>query len=355
MSNVSPLPSPAERKERRRLHLREVTQDSVEAPEAPRDPASLLGATLRAARLGRGEDAASVASTLRMRRDQLEAIEEDDFAKLPGRTYAVGFVRAYARYLGLDAEAMVQRFKDESASREIAKPVELVFPEAPEERRVMLPNGSLLIWAMLIAIVIYGISYLTMPARKQPATTASADVPAVIIEDPAPAPASEPGASTTLDVWRPVSSEPPVTYVAGEAMLPANDAPSTTEILVDDRTLPAATFTIAQVTDVTAHQSQTPDAATSRITLTALELTYIQIRDPTQRGKRGVLVSRLLNPGESYAAPDRVGLIMQTGNAGGLQVAVDGRVLGVLGKRGEVITRIPLDASYFLERLAASQ
>jgi hypothetical protein len=46
---------------------------------------------------------------------------------------------------------------------------------------------------------------------------------------------------------------------------------------------------------------------------------------------------------------------MQTGNAGGLQVEVDGRSLGVFGKSGEVITRIPLDPSYFLEHMAASQ
>jgi hypothetical protein len=46
---------------------------------------------------------------------------------------------------------------------------------------------------------------------------------------------------------------------------------------------------------------------------------------------------------------------MQTGNAGGLQVEVDGRVIGVVGKRGEVITRMPLEASYFLDRIAATQ
>jgi cytoskeleton protein RodZ len=136
-------------------------------------------------------------------------------------------------------------------------------------------------------------------------------------------------------------------------MLPASDAPVSTQILTDDQPVPAATIAIAQVTDIPPSQPQAAD--TSRIVLTALELTYIQVRDPSQRGRRGVLVSRLLNPGESYSAPDQAGLIMQTGNAGGLQVAVDGRVLGVLGKRGEVITRIPLDPSYFLERIATSQ
>jgi len=67
------------------------------------------------------------------------------------------------------------------------------------------------------------------------------------------------------------------------------------------------------------------------------------------------LIDRVLKAGESFQAPDRAGLVMQTGNAGGLQVEVDGRSIGVLGKSGEVITRIPVDPSYFLERTAASQ
>ena len=112
-------------------------------------------------------------------------------------------------------------------------------------------------------------------------------------------------------------------------------------------------FTVAQV-GVTG-TAASPQTDASRITFKALEPAYIQIKDPRLRGSRAVLVSRVLNAGESYQAPNRAGLVMQTGNAGGLQVEVDGRVIGVLGKGGEVITRIPLDPSYFLERIAASQ
>jgi cytoskeleton protein RodZ len=67
------------------------------------------------------------------------------------------------------------------------------------------------------------------------------------------------------------------------------------------------------------------------------------------------LVSRVLESGETYLPPARAGLVMQTGNAGGLQVEVDGRVIGVMGKNGEVIPRMPVDASYFLERVATQQ
>jgi cytoskeleton protein RodZ len=358
MSNVSQLQTFEERKEKRRLHLREVTSDGEQVEEAsvaqdaePEEPKETPGDVLRTARTARGEDVATVAAKLKMRRDQLEAIESGDYAKLPGRTYVFGFVRTYARYLGLDAEALVQRIKDESAGDADVKAATLVFPEATEERQ-MLPNGSILIWAMLIAMVIYGITYLTMPDRKS-ATTAKADQPAVVVEDAkAVAPQTE---SSIVDAWRAATSEPPVTYVAGAEVLPESNDVEEPRLLTDDPALPReVAFEIAQVTDI-AVSSAPAQTTGSRVTFKALEATYIQIKDPKQRGGRAVLVSRVLNPGESYEAPNRTGLVMQTGNAGGLQVEVDGRVIGVLGKGGEVITRIPLDPSYFLERIAASQ
>lgn len=353
MSNVSQLQEAVERKERRRLHLREVETAADQSPDAgtsESESKETLGQFLRDARAARGEEVSLIAAKLKMRAEQLAAIEADDYAKLPGRAYAVGFVRAYARYLGLDADAMVQRFKDESAATDAAKPVELVFPEAVDEPR-MLPNGSILIWAMLIALLIYGISYLTMPSRKA-ATSAKADIPAVIIEEPSAA--AKPEVSVT-EAWRPVSTEPPVAYVNGTQVLPAADAPEASGLLAADAT-PALTFAIAQVGEVAVDSNPTaPAAGASRITLKALEPTYIQIRDTQLRGRAGILVARVLNTGESFQAPDRTGLVMQTGNAGGLQVEVDGRALGVLGKSGEVITRIPVDPSYFLERLATTQ
>ncbi len=107
MSNVSQLQTEIERKERRRLHLREVTADGAsesevmaETPEQTEEPLEAkepFGAVLRAARVARGEDSATAAAKLKIRREQLEAIENGEYEKLPGRTYVVGFVRSYAR------------------------------------------------------------------------------------------------------------------------------------------------------------------------------------------------------------------------------------------------------------------
>lgn len=371
MSNVSQLQTEIERKERRRLHLREVTADGaievdgVDKPEQSEEPLEAkepFGAVLRAARVARGEDTATAAAKLKIRREQLEAIENGEYEKLPGRTYVVGFVRSYARYLELDADAIVQRFKDESAGEQIAKPVDLTFPEAPEEHRV-LPNPSLLVWAMLIAMVIYGISYLTMPGRKGP-TTAKADPNAIIIEDPKTAkPVEQASVSDTWSAPQPKPTEQaeqqndPTTFVSGAQVLAESETSEPAPLWTGDPVHAAdMKSALTQLTDLASVAVALPaSTADSRITFKAVEETYLKIRDPKQSGAEAVLIERVLQPGESYQVPARTGLTMKTGNAGGLQVEVDGRAMGPLGKRGEVITRIPVDPSYFLDRLAVSQ
>ena len=48
----------------------------------------------------------------KIRKLYLQALENDDFAVLPPRIYAIGFVKNYARFLGLDEEILVRQFKE---------------------------------------------------------------------------------------------------------------------------------------------------------------------------------------------------------------------------------------------------
>src|SRR5262245_5102962 len=94
-----------------RLKLVETPPDPVEAPDAR--ALQRVGATLREERERRGWNVPELAQHLKIRRVHLEAIEAGRFAALPGPTYAVKFVRAYAEALGLDPDEMVRRFRDE--------------------------------------------------------------------------------------------------------------------------------------------------------------------------------------------------------------------------------------------------
>lgn len=51
-----------------------------------------------------------ISAATRIRRSYLEALERDDFVKLPSRPFVVGFLRAYARYIGIDEDDVVTRY-----------------------------------------------------------------------------------------------------------------------------------------------------------------------------------------------------------------------------------------------------
>ncbi len=93
-----------------------------------------VGALLHASRLRCGEDLRDVAQILRIRYVHLEAMEAGRFEDLPGPAYAIGFVRAYAKHLGLDADEVVKRFRAETTN--IGEAPELSFP-------VPVPEGGI--------------------------------------------------------------------------------------------------------------------------------------------------------------------------------------------------------------------
>ena len=83
---------------------------------APTDlPVVTVGQELSNARQRKGKRLSDVWLVLKIRPDQLVAIEEGRFDVLPGRVYAIGYVRSYAAHLGLDADRLVERLKAELA------------------------------------------------------------------------------------------------------------------------------------------------------------------------------------------------------------------------------------------------
>ncbi|MCA1588036.1 MAG: helix-turn-helix domain-containing protein [Chloroflexi bacterium] len=72
-----------------------------------------LGEMLRSARESRGLDRARIERDTRIRERYLSALERGAYDELPGDVYARGFLRTYARYLGLDPDAMVAVYRIE--------------------------------------------------------------------------------------------------------------------------------------------------------------------------------------------------------------------------------------------------
>ena len=89
----------------------------------------------------------------------------------------------------------------------------------------------------------------------------------------------------------------------------------------------------------------TPGAG-SRIELRAIDETWVQVTAPD-----GVAVlTHILLPGDVYHVPDRDDLMLDTGNAGGLEIRVDGELLPPLGGAGAVVRDVLLSVESLIRR-----
>jgi cytoskeletal protein RodZ len=94
-----------------------------------------LGETLRQARLDKGVSLADAARDTRIRRSYLEALEGEDAAALPPPVYTRGFLRTYADYLGLNAQAMVDLYQPVSR-REPSPTLRAAIPRVAIPRQI---------------------------------------------------------------------------------------------------------------------------------------------------------------------------------------------------------------------------
>lgn len=117
------------------------------------------------------------------------------------------------------------------------------------------------------------------------------------------------------------------------------DAPAATTVAMPQKNEPS----ISPVSSGNASEN-------AKVTLNATDDVWIEIRDE----KNKILVSKTLKKGETYAVPDKDGLVMHTGNAAGLTIKVDEEALPPLGEKGMTRRNISLDPKKLLQDKSAS-
>lgn len=149
-----------------------------------------LGARLKAQRHAMGLSLDEAAKRSGVRREFLSALERHDLGALPTVGYGLGYVRAYARVLGLDTVQAVADFK-----RDSEVPHDLNRPHSPHfvpKRRLRLPRGTIPALGVVSAVVMLGTWY-----GVQLETVASPD-PAVVTFNPDAVEESLPTPDTVL-------------------------------------------------------------------------------------------------------------------------------------------------------------
>ena len=356
----------------------------IDEQRAPQDGLHYdgVGASLRHARERLGLDLTDIALALRIQQGHLDALERGRFHELPGPTYAVGFVRSYARYLRLDGEAAVEQFKAETS---IAPgPGRLVAPEPIGEAR--RPRGLLIAISLLLAAMVYG-GWMWLQERDRltlervsapPQSAPQASIPSPPPPETAPTPAAETesarvGPSTppapepqsaaapaaavpTAPAEAPASIDPApaIAAPAGPAAVPQGAAEDEEESTPPPSPnslpgTPPAALPPPQVAAATpAGTGQTYGAANhdARVVIRATAESWVQVKGADNE----ILLTRTLRPGDTYLAPNRSDITLWTGNAGALEILLDGTSLPPLGGMGVPKRGISLDPA----RLAAT-
>jgi cytoskeleton protein RodZ len=305
---------------RKRIHLREISGDA----DAPLET---VGQDLRAARLRRGDDLASVSRVLKIRKDHLEALEEDRLEALPGRTYAVGFVRSYADYLGLDPVQCVERFKGEIAGRQDSSQPAPIAQDTSESR---LPHGWVVIAVVLLGLVFYGAYHLAMSADS------------MLRQPVAPLPSRMEPAQAVV---HPKPQQPVQTAVTVPATNPAA-APATTTQTAPASAAPGTATPDAQTAALPPGQTFGQQNANPRVILRVHATTNVLIQGPD--GK--VFLNRVLHPGDSYNVPNLVGVTLSTQNGSAIAMELDGQPMGNAGHGDKVTEALSLDPQAIVDR-----
>ena len=110
------------------------------------------------------------ADETKIRTMYLDALEEEEFDKLPPRVYAVGFVRNYAKFLGLDPQVWSEEFQ-RLAYKNDEEPTIVKASRTPRPR-VKLPVKNILVAIIFLAVVIWTggllVNYIAQQGTKQP-------------------------------------------------------------------------------------------------------------------------------------------------------------------------------------------
>ncbi len=280
-----------------------------------------FGDRLRREREMRGITLDEITESTKISRRHLEALEGEHFDQLPGGVFNKGFVRAYARFLGIDEDQAVADYS--TACHEQPEP-ENKFPleihEAPDPdlnpRRSYLPL-VFAIAALVGVLVGYGFWMKSKPHNSEAVETKRQQAPTNAAIEP-----------------QTKSPTPPVAASPEPAKASAQPAASTPV----KRSDPSESAAVPQPAEsrhaaVSAESADPPPSAKEKaffVQVKAKEDSWVSI---VADGKS--VMQRVLTADKHKKIKAGKTIVLRTGNAGGIEVSFNGRSLGALGNENE--------------------
>ncbi len=255
----------------------------------PGADAGRLGDRLRAMREARGMSVRDMATETRIPLRHLENLENSDFTALPGKTYAVGFVKAYARAVDADEVELAEAVRREYDYVDTGERTEYQAFNPADPSRV--PSRSLAWTAAAVGVLLLAL----------------------------------------YGIWR-------LGYFGGATVDPYAEA----VIAQAERAQPGLSNGVGP-----AAAPAGPVAATAPVVLAANDAVWLRVDDAA--GTR--VYEAEMKAGERYAVPaGRAGLIMRTARPQALDIIVGGRKLATLGPPDTLVSNVPLDPPALVAR-----
>jgi cytoskeleton protein RodZ len=305
------------------------------------EPVLSTGARLRAARAAAGLSLDAVAQQLKLAPRQVKALEDDDFALLPGRTFVRGFARNYARLARLDPDVVLAALPGGNADAGLAAPT--LQSTAQSIGELPVTQGLRQSWARwaipltLIAIIAAGVTYeLLRPPASAPSAPSAA-----------PAPAREPGSEPKAAQAPTATAAPAVTATPAPGAPPSPGATPTAAapgITVTALPNPVAAATTAQEpaaampSSTTAAEILGPQPGDRELVLTYRDHSWTEVRDRSGR----LLLSAMMTPGSRKALFGQAPFELVIGNASDVTLTLDGKTVDLAAHTRQSVARMTL-------------
>jgi cytoskeletal protein RodZ len=335
-----------------------------------------LGQFLQQAREGKDLRLEDIAQRTRINLRYLEALEADQFEKLPSEVMARGFARSYAMSLGLNEKEVLALF-DESAKSFFRKKEEARHRLEEQQQKIKSREVLRSYLGRLNIVLVIGIALALLywinsgrvenPAPQSDSTDQSAavtlpeqetpaqDLPQKpMVADKGPAvnkPALREEQSVSIDTGQ-IGTETTEASVAGLPPESVNEARVQNESIPTEPKVPVLESPPTPIRDVfmvnkpSVREESAPPVSSAEPPPLTLSIEAVEAGWVAARIDDAVTKEVFLEPGEKvrWVAAER--FVLSLGNAGGVKIELNGKPLKPLGPRGAVVKDIPLTHDY---------
>lgn len=291
-----------------------------------------IGGFLKQKRLEHSYELQDVSDVINIRAVQLKAIEEGDLSNLPGMVYAIGFVRSYAEFLNLDSQDIVKKFKNEHD--EISEKPDLTFPVPVSDAQT--PDRRVLISSVIGVIVVLALWGIFSGDDDMAELAEIPELPVELVaENEASNLALSQSLIASIEETTSIETEP---KVDSPLLKPAKTTVENKPVEHIEKQVEKQTEKIVKAPPVVKKIAKIK----TRIVIKANKPSWIQIQDKNDKN----IFKKVMRPGDEYRVPNkRQDLTLITANAGGLDIFVDGKKIAPLGKSGDIMRGVILQAS----------